>query len=227
MPSLDDGPGLGQERQPLMLGHPLELSDADRLKPTVRRVDRMIETAWVVLGRNRAARLHCRNPPSDRNGLKAAPFDRLPRVLPRGPGLAWLRSLFDNHRSPRDCKRWALKALKLERRKKLPQAVRCPSHLTMKEAVDTLLAKEDLQQDQTHHPAADAHHGLLARAEKTPINEQQPKTGVSEVCAVLRSMPDEAWRKQNRTSLVGRAYRLRSSGIAINLRRTDLATGIC
>jgi len=215
MPSLDDA--RSDKNATVMLGH-AEYQIARSAETNGAESDRMIETAWSLLGEiallddaESAVRSEC---------LSRA-VDLLPRVPP-GPGLAWLRSLFDNPSlAPAGLQAVALKALKLED-EKLPEAVRAQAILTMKEAVDTLLAKEDLQQDQLTIPLRMLTIGLLARAENA-IKEQANQNGVSEVAALLlRSMPDEAWRKQIEPSLVGRAYGA-FIGIALIADETDLA----
>ena len=92
----------------------------------------------------------------------------------------------------------------------------------MKEAVDTLLAREGLQGDQVKIPLRMLTIGLLSRAEKA-IAEQANKNGVSEVAVLLlRSMPDQQWRNQIEPSLVGRAFKA-FIGVALIADEIDLA----
>ncbi|MEO1616578.1 MAG: hypothetical protein AAFV88_12050 [Planctomycetota bacterium] len=180
--------------------------------------DRMMEKAWALLGETA---LQEEVEPTVRSECLSRAVDLLPNVPP-GPGLEWLRSLFQNPSlAPASLQAVALKALKLED-SKLPEATRAQAILTMKEAVDTLLMQEDLQLDQLAIPLRMLTIGLLARAENA-IKDQASKKGVSEVAALLlRSMPDEAWREQIEPSLVGRAYKA-FVGVALIADETDLA----
>lgn len=215
MPSLEDA--RAAENAQVMKGH-AEYQMARAAEAKNAASDRMVENAWSLFGEialldsaDTALRSEC---------LSSA-VDLLPRVPP-GPGLAWLRSLFEHPSlAPAGLQAVALKALKLED-EKLPEAVRAQAILTMKEAVDTLLAQQNLQLDQLNIPLRMLTIGLLSRAENA-IKEQANKNGVSEVAALLlRSMPDEAWRKQIEPSLVGRAYNA-FIGVALIADETDLA----
>ncbi|EMI18253.1 protein disulfide isomerase [Rhodopirellula maiorica SM1] len=215
MPSLEEA--REAENAAVMKGH-AEYLMARAAEAKGAASDRMLENAWSLFGEialldsaDTALRSEC---------LSSA-VDLLPRVPP-GPGLAWLRSLFEHPSlAPAGLQAVALKALKLED-EKLPEAVRAQAILTMKEAVDTLLAQQHLQLDQLTIPLRMLTIGLLSRAENA-IKEQAKKNGVSEVAALLlRSMPDEAWRKQIEPSLVGRAYNA-FIGVALIADETDLA----
>ncbi len=215
MPSLEEA--RETENAAVMKGH-AEYLMARAAEAKGAASDRMLENAWSLFGEialldsaDTALRSEC---------LSSA-VDLLPRVPP-GPGLAWLRSLFEHPSlAPAGLQAVALKALKLED-EKLPEAVRAQAILTMKEAVDTLLAQQHLQLDQLTIPLRMLTIGLLSRAENA-IEEQAKKNGVSEVAALLlRSMPDEAWRKQIEPSLVGRAYNA-FIGVALIADETDLA----
>ncbi len=215
MPSLDEA--RKTENAPVMKGH-AEYQMARAAESKGAASDRMVENAWSLFGEialldsaDTALRSEC---------LSSA-VDLLPRVPP-GPGLTWLRSLFEHPAlAPAGLQAVALKALKLED-EKLPEAVRAQAILTMKEAVDTLLAQQNLQLDQLTIPLRMLTIGLLSRAENA-IKEQANKNGVSEVAALLlRSMPDEAWRQQIEPSLVGRAYSA-FIGVALIADETDLA----
>ena len=180
--------------------------------------DRLTERAWSLLGE---IALLEEVETSVRSDCLSRAVDLLPNVPP-GPGLSWLRNLFQNPSlAPAGLQAVALKALKLED-SKLPEATRAQAILTMKEAVDTLLRQKDLQVDQLAIPLRMLTIGLLARAENA-IKDQAGKKGVSEVAALLlRSMPDDAWRERIEPSLVGRAYKA-FVGVALIADETDLA----
>lgn len=215
MPSLDEA--RKAENAPVMRGHAeYQLARAAESKDAAS--DRMVETAWSLFGE--IALLDSADT-SVRSECLGRAVDLLPRVPP-GPGLNWLRSLFEHPSlAPAGLQAVALKALKLED-DKLPEAARAQAILTMKEAVDTLLDQQNLQFDQLTIPLRMLTIGLLSRAENA-IKEQANKSGVSEVAALLlRSMPDEAWRQQIEPSLVGRAYKA-FIGVALIADETDLA----
>jgi hypothetical protein len=215
MPSLDEARKAGNA--PVMKGHAeYQLARAAETKDAAS--DRMVEAAWSLFGETALLDTAESNLRSECLGRAV---DLLPRVPP-GPGLTWLRSLFEHPSlAPAGLQAVALKALKLED-EKLPEAVRAQAILTMKEAVDTLLDQKNLQQDQLTIPLRMLTIGLLSRAENA-IKEQANKSGVSEVAALLlRSMPDEAWREQIEPSLVGRAYNA-FIGVALIADETDLA----
>ena len=180
--------------------------------------DQLVERAWELFGEvalmgNAEAAL--------RSTSLSRAVDLLPRVPP-GPGLGWLRALFEHPSlAPVGLQAVALKALKLED-EKVSEASRAQAILTMKEAVDTLLAREELQGDQVKIPLRMLTIGLLSRAEKA-IAEQANKNGVSEVAVLLlRSMPDQQWRNQIEPSLVGRAFKA-FIGVALIADEIDLA----
>ena len=215
MPSLVEA--RAAKNAPVMKGHAeYQLARAAESKDAAS--DRLVETAWSLLGE---VALLDQADTSIRSECLSGAVDLLPRVPP-GPGLAWLRSLFQHPSlAPAGLQAVALKALKLED-DKVPEAARAQAILTMKEAVDTLLAQQNLQLDQLTIPLRMLTIGLLSRAENA-INEQANKNGVSEVAALLlRSMPDEAWRQQIEPSLVGRAYNA-FIGVALIADETDLA----
>ncbi|WP_146523344.1 hypothetical protein [Stieleria varia] len=215
MPSLDEA--RESENAPVMKGH-AEYQLARAAESKDAESDRMVETAWSLFGE--IALLDSADIAMRSEALGRA-VDLLPRVPP-GPGLAWLRSLFEHPSlAPAGLQAVALKALKLED-EKLPEAARAQAILTMKEAVDTLLDQQNVHQDQLTIPLRMLTIGLLSRAENA-IKEQANKSGVSEVAALLlRSMPDEAWREQIEPSLVGRAYNA-FIGVALIADETDLA----
>ncbi|WP_146598362.1 hypothetical protein [Novipirellula aureliae] len=215
MPSLETA--RNEKNAAVMLGH-AEYQMARSSETTGAESDRMVETAWSLLGEialleeaESSVRSECLN----------QAVDLLPRVPP-GPGLTWLRSLFANPSlAPAGLQAVALKALKLED-EKLSEAVRAQAILTMKEAVDTLLEQRNLQLDQLTIPLRMLTIGLLSRAEDA-IKTDAQKNGVSEVAALLlRSMPNEAWRQKIEPSLVGRAYNA-FIGVALIADETDLA----
>ncbi|MCA9136972.1 MAG: hypothetical protein KDB00_09435 [Planctomycetales bacterium] len=215
MPSLDEA--RKSENATVMKGHAeYQLARAAESKDAAG--DRMVETAWSLFGE--IALLDSADT-SMRSDCLGRAVDLLPRVPP-GPGLTWLRSLFEHPSlAPAGLQAVALKALKLED-DKLPEATRAQAILTMKEAVDTLLDQQNVQFDQLTIPLRMLTIGLLSRAENA-IKEQSNKSGVSEVAALLlRSMPDEAWRQQIEPSLVGRAYKA-FIGVALIADETDLA----
>ncbi|MEO1527218.1 MAG: hypothetical protein AAFX06_17395 [Planctomycetota bacterium] len=215
MPSLDEAREAKDGK--IMKGH-AEYFLARATEAKGAASDRMTERAWSLLGETA---LLDEVETSVRSECLSRAVDLLPNVPP-GPGLTWLRNLFQNPSlAPAGLQAVALKALKLED-SKLPEATRAQAILTMKEAVDTLLAQKELQSDQLAIPLRMLTIGLLARAEKA-IKEQSGKRGVSEVAALLlRSMPDEAWRERIEPSLVGRAYKA-FLGVALIADETDLA----
>lgn len=180
--------------------------------------ERLLETAWQLFGE--VALLESADANLRTESLGSA-VDLLPQVPP-GPGLDWLRNLFEHPTlAPVGLQAVALKALKLED-EKLPEANRAQAILTMKEAVDTLLERKGVQGDQLNIPLRMLTIGLLSRAEKA-IQEQAAKNGVSEVAILLlRSMPDEEWRERIEPSLVGRAFNA-FIGVALIADETDLA----
>ena len=180
--------------------------------------DQLVEKAWQLFGE---VALMPTADASLRSSSLGRAVDLLPRVPP-GPGLTWLRALFEHPSlAPVGLQAVALKALKLED-EKLPEASRAQAILTMKEAVDTLLAREGVEGDQVKIPLRMLTIGLLSRAEKA-IQEQGAKNGVSEVAVLLlRSMPDQQWREQIEPSLVGRAFKA-FIGVALIADETDLA----
>ena len=180
--------------------------------------DQLVEAAWALFGE---VALLTEADATIRSASLGQAVDLLPRVPP-GPGLEWLRNLFTHPSlAPAGLQAVALKALKLED-EKLPEPVRAQAILTMKEAVDTLLAQQNLQGDQLKIPLRMLTIGLLSRAEKA-IQAQAAKNGVSEVAVLLlRSMPDEDWRARIEPSLVGRAYGA-FIGVALIADETDLA----
>lgn len=180
--------------------------------------DQLVEKAWGLFGE---VALMTSADAGLRSDSLGRAVDLLPRVPP-GPGLTWLRELFDHPSlAPVGLQAVALKALKLED-EKLPEASRAQAILTMKEAVDTLLLRESLQGDQLKIPLRMLTIGLLSRAEKA-IKEQGAKNGVSEVAVLLlRSMPDQQWRERIEPSLVGRAFNA-FIGVALIADETDLA----
>lgn len=215
MPSLEDA--RKARNAEVMKGHAeYQMARAAEAKDAGR--DRLVEAAWSLLGE--IALLDDADVELRSECLSSA-VDLLPQVPP-GPGVAWLRSVFEHPSlAPAGLQAVALKALKLQD-DKLPEAVRAQAILTMKEAVDTLLAQQDVRLDQLTIPLRMLTIGLLARAEDA-IKKEAGKNGVSEVAALLlRSMPNEAWRKQIEPSLVGRAYK-GFIGVALIADETDLA----
>ncbi|MCA9223902.1 MAG: hypothetical protein KDA71_26510, partial [Planctomycetales bacterium] len=177
MPSLDEA--RKSENATVMKGHAeYQLARAAESKDAAG--DRMVETAWSLFGE--IALLDSADT-SMRSDCLGRAVDLLPRVPP-GPGLTWLRSLFEHPSlAPAGLQAVALKALKLED-DKLPEATRAQAILTMKEAVDTLLDQQNVQFDQLTIPLRMLTIGLLSRAENA-IKEQSNKSGVSEVAALL------------------------------------------
>lgn len=215
MPSLEDA--RRDKDGKIMKGHAeYHLARANEVKGAAS--DRMIEKAWSLLGE---ISLLDEVETSVRSDCLSRAVDLLPSVPP-GPGLEWLRDLFQNPSlAPAGLQAVALKALKLED-SNLPEATRAQAILTMKEAVDSLLTQQNLQLEQLVIPLRMLTIGLLARAENA-IKDQASKKGVSEVAALLlRSMPDEAWRARIEPSLVGRAYKA-FVGVALIADETDLA----
>lgn len=215
MPSLDNARNSKDAR--VMKGH-AEYQMARATESKDAASDRLIESAWSLLGEiallddaDATLRSECLN----------SAVDLLPRVPP-GPGVAWLRSIFEHPSlAPAGLQAVALKALKLQD-DKLPETVRAQAILTMKGAVDTLLAQENVRLDQLTIPLRMLTIGLITRAEDA-IKKEAGKNGVSEVAALLlRSMPNEAWRQQIEPSLVGRAYK-GFIGVALIADETDLA----
>lgn len=180
--------------------------------------EQLVEKAWELFGE---VALMANADADLRSDSLSRAVDLLPRVPP-GPGLSWLRALFEHPSlAPVGLQSVALKALKLED-EKLPEETRAQAILTMKEAVDTLLEREEVEGDQLKIPLRMLTIGLLSRAEKA-IQEQGAKNGVSEVAVLLlRSMPDQKWREQIEPSLVGRAF-LAFIGVALIADETDLA----
>lgn len=215
MPSLDEA--REAKNAVVMKGH-AEYQMARAAEAKDAKKDRLVETAWSLLGE--IALLDDADAELRSECLSSA-VDLLPQVPP-GPGVAWLRSVFQHPSlAPAGLQAVALKALKLQD-EKLPEAMRAQAILTMKDAVDTLLAQENVRLDQLTVPLRMLTIGLLARAEDA-IKKESGKNGVSEVAALLlRSMPNEAWRKQIEPSLVGRAYK-GFIGVALIADETDLA----
>ena len=180
--------------------------------------DRMVETGWSLLGE--IALLDGADVELRSQCLSSA-VDLLPQVPP-GPGVTWLRTIFEHPSlAPAGLQAVALKALKLQD-DKVSETVRAQAILTMKAAVDTLLAQENLRVEQLTVPLRMLTIGLITRAEDA-IKKESGTNGVSEVSALLlRSMPNEAWRNQIEPSLVGRAYK-GFIGVALIADETDFA----
>lgn len=215
MPSLDEA--RKAKDGAVMKGHAeYQLARAAEAKDVT--ADRMVESAWSLLGE--IALLEDAEV-SLRSECLSRAVDLLPRVPP-GPGVTWLRSVFEHPSlAPAGLQAVALKALNLQD-EKLPEAMRAQAILTMKEAVDTLLAQQNVRMDQLTVPLRMLTIGLLVRAEDA-IKKEAGKNNVSQVAALLlRSMPNEAWRKQIEPSLVGRAYN-GFIGVALIADETDLA----
>ncbi len=215
MPTLDSARADGNAS--VMKGH-AEYQLARSAEASGIEAERLLETAWQLFGE--VALLESADAALRADSLGRA-VDLLPQVPP-GPGLDWLRDLFEHPTlAPVGLQAVALKALRLED-EKLPEANRAQAILTMKEAVDTLLAREGVQGDQLNIPLRMLTIGLLSRAEKA-IQEQAAKNGVSEVAILLlRSMPDEQWRERIEPSLAGRAFNA-FIGVALIADETDLA----
>lgn len=218
MPSLEKAREMNNAQ--VMKGHAeYHLARAAELKDA--EADQLVETAWSLLGE---VALLDEADAELRSQCLGQAVDLLPRVPP-GPGAAWLRSLFEHPSlAPAGLQAVALKALNLQD-EKLPETVRAQAILTMKEAVDTLLAQETVQFDQLTIPLRMLTIGLVARAEGA-IKKEAAKNTVSAVAALLlRSMPNEAWRQQIEPSLVGRAYKA-FIGVALIADETDLALNL-
>ncbi|GAB5402408.1 MAG: hypothetical protein Aurels2KO_06390 [Aureliella sp.] len=215
MPSLEEARQAKDAR--VIKGHAeYHLARAAELKDA--ESDQLVETAWSLLGE--IALLEEADVQLRTECLGRA-VDLLPRVPP-GSGAKWLRSIFEHPSlAPAGLQAVALKALKLQD-DKLSEAVRAQAILTMKEAVDTLLAQQTVQFDQLTIPLRMLTIGLVSRAEDA-IKKEAAKNTVSQVATLLlRSMPNEAWREQIEPSLVGRAYKA-FIGIALIADETDLA----
>ena len=215
MPSLEDA---RKEKDVVVMKGHAEYLMARAAEAKDISADRLVESAWSLLGE--IALLDDAEVSMRSECLNLA-VDLLPRVPP-GPGVTWLRSVFEHPSlAPAGLQAVALKALKLQD-DKLPEAVRAQAILTMKEAVDTLLAQQNVRMDQLTVPLRMLTIGLLTRAEDA-IRKQGTKNQVSKVAALLlRSMPNEAWRNQIEPSLVGRAYK-GFIGVALIADETDLA----
>ena len=215
MPSLEIA--RSEENASVMKGH-AEYQLARSNESSGVEADQLVEKAWQLFGE---VALMVDADAELRSDSLGRAVDLLPRVPP-GPGLSWLRTLFEHPSlAPVGLQAVALKALKLED-EKLPEETRAQAILTMKEAVDTLLEREGVEGDQLKIPLRMLTIGLLSRAEKA-IKEQGAKNGVSEVAVLLlRSMPDQKWREQIEPSLVGRAFKA-FIGVALIADETDLA----
>ena len=159
MPTLETARGDGNAA--VMKGH-AEYQLARSADASGLEGERLLETAWQLFGEVSLLETADANLRAESLGRAV---DLLPQVPP-GPGLEWLRNLFEHPTlAPVGLQAVALKALKLED-EKLPEANRAQAILTMKEAVDTLLEREGVQGDQLNIPLRMLTIGLLSRAEE-------------------------------------------------------------
>ncbi|MBL9121512.1 MAG: hypothetical protein JNL80_16510 [Phycisphaerae bacterium] len=168
--------------------------------------------------------------PIRQDALRRA-IDLLPQ-MPPAPGSAWLKAVFANAAlAPAALEAIALKSVGL-RNASMDTDRRAQTILTMKEAVDTLLARSagdgGLPEETIRVPLRMLTTALVGEIEASFEQPRQPQQWgrvqnlTRDTEFLLRALPDQRWMGSLEPSLASRAYRA-AIGLALKADEADLA----
>ena len=177
--------------------------------------DQLVERAWELFGEvalmgNADAAL--------RSTSLSRAVDLLPRVPP-GPGLGWLRALFEHPLWPRSGSGGSPKGIETEDEKVSSKS--CTGNFDDEGSGGHASCERRASGRPGQDPLRMLTIGLLSRAEKR-LRSRRIKMEFRRSQSYWCSMPDQQWRNQIEPSLVGRAFKA-FIGVALIADEIDLA----
>ncbi|HMN97052.1 MAG TPA: hypothetical protein PKC43_02780 [Phycisphaerales bacterium] len=228
LPSLDDVRGARDGAG--LLNHARYHEELASHPATTTDRDGLIRTAWDLYAE---LTLMPEAEPTARTAALRKAIDLLPGIPP-GPAGAWLREVFASQSlAPAALEVIALKAVGL-RDSRLGTTERAQTILTMKESVDTLLARTGVELHVIRVPLRMLTNALVAEAETAldggqqqqqqfpPYMMQGRRQSGGDTRLLGRALPDERWLAALDPSLVSRVYNA-AIGIAIVNDEIDAA----